>query len=398
MIRKIRIGILMHGIFYGGASRSLIQLLKILNKVENYEFLIYTTSVSSNEVKTEIEKYCKSIRVVNLKIITANQATISSNKNFNRLKTFGVEKFIKQLKIDRINILHINTTVLSHILKSIKESTDIKTIVHVRELLPAHGESLIGDYITEQIKSFSDYIFCISDNEAERFLDYKRKTILPNPIDFYEIDSTKSSFREQNGIDKETVIVTMSSHFYKQKGHLLFLESLKLLIEKYKKDKVLFLVVGFKPKYYLLKKFIKKILFWSDYLNEVKNKIKYYKLNKYTKLIPYTYNIFPILKDSDIVVRPALTADPWGRDIIEGMAMGKPIIATGSSTFYVKPGVTGYLVSPCAIEIAEKINELIEDKNKRELFGFNGRKIIEEMCDSKKYFQKIVEIYDDLAV
>lgn len=387
----------MHGIFYGGASRSLIQLLKILNSVDRFEFLIYTTSVSSREVKAEIQNYCKSIKIVNLKIITANQATISSTKTFSKSKTVGVEKFIKQLETDNIEILHINTTVFSHILKPIKDSTEIKTIVHVRELLPMYGKSLIGDFITDQIKGFSDHIICISNNEAERFKEYKRKAVLPNPIDFIEIDSTNGGFRAQNKIEANTVVVTMSSHFYKQKGHLLFLESLKIIIEKYKKERVLFLIVGLKPKYFLLKKTVKKILFLPDYLSEVKSNIKQNNLHQYVRLIPYTHNIFPIIKESDIIVRPALTADPWGRDIIEGMAMGKPIIATGNSTYYISPGETGYLVLPDADELAAKINELVDDKSKRELFGLKGRSKIEEMCDTKKYFQSIIEIYDNIA-
>ncbi len=397
MIPKIRVGILMHGIFYGGASRSLIQLLKILKNEERFEFIVYTTSISSLKVKKELEKYCVSIKKVKLKIITANQASVSSIKTFKKSKNVGLINFINQLKHDEINLLHINTTVFSHILKPITDLTNIKIIVHVRELLPEYGKTLIGDYIIEQIKFYSDFIICISENEAERFADYERKVILPNPIDFNEIDSTIGNFRAQNNINKETIIITMSSHFYKPKGHILFLDALKILLEKYNLKNILFLIVGYKQHNLFLRKYIKKILMMSDYLSEIKNKIKNEGLTNFVKLIPYTYDIYEIIKDSDIIVRPALTADPWGRDVIEGMAMKKPIVATGNSTFFIKPEITGYLVSPNANELANKIKDLIKDKSKRELFGLNGRKTIENICNSINYSKQLINIYDTIS-
>lgn len=387
----------MHGIFYGGASRSLIQLLKLFNHNQKFEFLIYTTSISSVEVKKEIEKYCKTIRKIELKIITANQASTSSYKTFIKSKNVGINNFIKLLIDDEIEILHINTTVFSHILEPIKKTTQIKLLVHIRELIPKYGKSPIGDFILDQIKTYSDFIICISSNEAERFDDFKNKIILPNTIDFEEIDSTTNGFRKQYGIDNDTVLVTMSSHFYKPKGHLLFLDSLIELVNTYKKRNVLFIIVGFKSNFYFIRKLIKNILFMPDYLNEIRIKIKENNLKDFVKLIPYTYNVLPIIKESDIIVRPALTMDPWGRDIIEGMAMAKPIIATGSSTFFVTPGVTGYLVECDPREMAQKINELIDDKLKRILFGLNGRNRIKEICDPNKYFQSISFIYEELS-
>jgi glycosyltransferase involved in cell wall biosynthesis len=99
----------------------------------------------------------------------------------------------------------------------------------------------------------------------------------------------------------------------------------------------------------------------------------------------------------DIYVRPDNTAQPWGRDIIEAMALKKPVIATGTSEFYVENGVTGYLVPPKNPEkLAEKIFELINDPQKRLAMGEVGYTKIKSMCDLEEYGKKMIRIYDNL--
>ena len=48
--------------------------------------------------------------------------------------------------------------------------------------------------------------------------------------------------------------------------------------------------------------------------------------------------------DSDFIVRPSRDNDPWGRDVIETMAHGKVIVATGFFDGFVKNDVNGFIV------------------------------------------------------
>ena len=99
----------------------------------------------------------------------------------------------------------------------------------------------------------------------------------------------------------------------------------------------------------------------------------------------------------DIMVRPSCAGDPWGRDIIESMAFGKPVVATGDSEYLVKEGVTGYLVPRQLPErLAEKILDLINNPQKRKVFGENGKERVLGMCDLSKYGSKIMKVYRNL--
>ena len=114
-------------------------------------------------------------------------------------------------------------------------------------------------------------------------------------------------------------------------------------------------------------------------------------------VVPPTLNFLEILKDLDILVRPSLLGDPWGRDVIEGMALGKPVVATGSSDFYVKNGTTGYLVPPHFPDrIADRILELVLAPERRKAMGEEGRRKIRSMCDMEEYGSRVRSIYENM--
>ena len=50
------------------------------------------------------------------------------------------------------------------------------------------------------------------------------------------------------------------------------------------------------------------------------------------------YTEFPekFISEADILVRPSLSGDPWGRDIIEAMSSSTAIIATGKWIYLLK--------------------------------------------------------------
>lgn len=395
-IQRKKIGFLLHGIFYGGASRSFIQIIDKLHQTKMFDIYVYTVSISSYQVKYEILKRVKCIKKIKLNIITANQAYSSNINDFEKINKKDIYNFIELIKKDKIDILHVNTTVFSHILNEVKLNTNIKIIVHIRELIP--GDTVIGRTIIDNIKRNSNFIICISENEESNFKDFEKRDVIPNTVDFNEIDSIKKNkFRRKYKIDENIVLITMSSHLYRPKGHLLLLEAINIFAKEYPKKDFLFLIVGAKLNFYYLKKILKKLLHIEDYLGEIFDKIKELKKDKYLKLIPYTYDIYPIIKDSDIIVRPSLSLDPWGRDIIEGMAFGKPIIATGSSSFYIIPGETGFLVNPDPKELAVRLKQLVEIKSLRDIMGKNGRERIEKICNSNININKIINIYNELV-
>jgi glycosyltransferase involved in cell wall biosynthesis len=50
-----------------------------------------------------------------------------------------------------------------------------------------------------------------------------------------------------------------------------------------------------------------------------------------------------VLSASHALAKPSREDNPWGRDILEALAMGLPVLACGTYDHFVKPGVSGYL-------------------------------------------------------
>ena len=64
------------------------------------------------------------------------------------------------------------------------------------------------------------------------------------------------------------------------------------------------------------------------------------------------------MRHTDFIVRPSLSNDPWGRDVIEGMSHGGVVIATGNFNGFIKSGENGFLIGDWD---AETVGNLIID-------------------------------------
>ncbi len=95
-------------------------------------------------------------------------------------------------------------------------------------------------------------------------------------------------------------------------------------------------------------------------------------------------NLHLIYNSSDICVVPSTWYEPFGITAVEAMSCGKPVVAskTGGLAGIVEDNVTGYLVPPCDVSgFYDAIMKLLDDDEKRENMGNEGRKRAERMFD-----------------
>ena len=111
-----------------------------------------------------------------------------------------------------------------------------------------------------------------------------------------------------------------------------------------------------------------------------------------------------LLKSSDIVVVPSIWEEAFGLTVIEGMACGKPVIATnvGGIPEIVEHGINGILIKPNnSCELAKAICKLLNNQKKRESIGINARQYVIKNFNINKsihqlrlLFLKELEKYD----
>jgi glycosyltransferase involved in cell wall biosynthesis len=404
---QLKIAYLSNQISWGGAPKSLLLLIKSLSQ-QNLKMYLYVTHCSSVEMKNEFEQYVEFVKIVDLPEITSAQ-TQSLNHNKQKVDQYKInlettKQFADELNNLKIDILHINNSVFAPIYKTIRTKTKVKIVSHIREWINWNGIHQKQKFIINAISNYSDAIICISDTEAKIFDNHPNVFVMPNPFDFHVLDlinKDKNQIKFTLGLDENHFLVGMVGRSSINKGTLDFLKAFAWLKKIYKNDilNIKFVILGEKipmsTNIYLL--IIRKLLGKSTYSNDLLKVMKKENLFNDVIFLSKRKDVLEIINSFDIAVRPSYSGDPWGRDIIEYMALKKPIVATGSSEFYVKNGETGFLVPPRDYhQLAEKIYWLFKNKTEREKMGQKAYGNILNKTNDEIYRLKVLMVYSTL--
>ena len=91
-----------------------------------------------------------------------------------------------------------------------------------------------------------------------------------------------------------------------------------------------------------------------------------------------------VLAGCDLLIKPTREANPWGRDILEGLAAGKPVLTIGTYDQFVEDGVTGLLQATFdAGSMADAIVALAGDRERGRRLGAAGRARVANLCGDK---------------
>ena len=113
----------------------------------------------------------------------------------------------------------------------------------------------------------------------------------------------------------------------------------------------------------------------------------------------FVQDVPSMIRAATVVVHASTTAEPFGLVIIEGMAHGKPVVATngGGVPEIVTDGVSGLLVPmDDAAAMAEAISSLLADPVRAVEMGAQGRATVEESFTMKRTAQEVGALYDHL--
>lgn len=102
--------------------------------------------------------------------------------------------------------------------------------------------------------------------------------------------------------------------------------------------------------------------------------------------------LVPWYQKAAVLVRPDLDGLSGGLTSLEALSCGTPVIGTGNHV--IQNGVNGIIVPPeNAKELARALNELLANRELREEYGKEGRKMIEERFSWESIARKLSKIY-----
>lgn len=130
---------------------------------------------------------------------------------------------------------------------------------------------------------------------------------------------------------------------------------------------------------------------------ELTTLVKKFKLKDKVRIndfVAYS-KIQKLYQEHDIIVFPSIWPEAFGRIAIEGMAAGKPVIASriGGIPDIIKNKQNGLLIEPGNItELTKALEELIQNPKLREKLGQRGREMTKEYS-GEKIAKKVIKVY-----
>jgi glycosyltransferase involved in cell wall biosynthesis len=376
---KKKLLIICNSLFISGGELNLFQFLKYYDK-KKYEVVLIlpNKSIDFNNELTQ----CNVIEIPLIWFKRSLNPLYLIKCLINIIYcSLKIRKIIHDKKID---IIYSNS-IKSHIYGSIiKLLTGKKAIWHVRD-------NFKKGFFNNFLIKYSDKIICISEYIYQQIkVPEKSKEIIYGGIDTHEWspmqDTKKNDLRMALGLSLKTKLVAQVSQITSWKNHLDFIKSAVEIIQDCTIE-VHFLIVG-------------DDLSGKEkrYKKQIETEILKAGLEKHFSFLGFIKDIKEIYAQIDVLVHPAIN-EPFGRAIIEAMAMGKPVVAynCGGPKEIVINNKTGYLIEPYDYRgLAEKTIQLLESRELRIKFGKAGRTRVIEKFNIERYVKKMEEIFESI--
>ena len=185
-------------------------------------------------------------------------------------------------------------------------------------------------------------------------------------------------FREFN-IPRSKKIVFSYSRANRYKGIGVLIDTARILIHEKKRHDLFFLYCGD-----------------GHDLEHFRTLVRENNLTDYFLCPGETQSVDRILKGTHIVVVPSLWQEGFGLSVIEGMASGKPVIASrvGGIKEIITDSVDGYLVPPGdSRELAEKIGMILDNKDLHERVGSLARRTVINLFNIEDKKRELLQVF-----
>lgn len=376
----------------GGSYYSLLYLVEGLNKK------LYEPIVMFYEPNSLIDKFEKAgARVTVFDHSSPSTGNIRGFKDFFKyIPRLIRDILIVQPKLSRIlneikpDIVHLNDSyAVCHDWVLACKRKGLKIVAHDRGTRPP------ASLQTRFFCRYLDAIICVSDayleNVTNQRLRPKFACRVYNGLDTEKFFSaglriSRDKIRKEFGVTQKDILIGMVGNIDYWKGQLVFVNAIKIILQQYTNIKAL--LVG------------KTVRGAERYEDKIRSFIVQNELENHIILAGYRDDVPALLNAFDIFVHASIEPEPFGRVILEAMAMKKPIVATdaGGPRELIQNGESGLLV-PMNDEraMANAIEFYLEDMEKAREMGINAWKRLCEKFTIRNMVSGVEEVYKHVS-
>ena len=193
---------------------------------------------------------------------------------------------------------------------------------------------------------------------------------------------------DMGSVNERPVVIGLIGRFTPWKGQLFFLELAKQWIES-GRPPATFVLIG--------KSFNED----QSYEAELRQFVEDNPLLKpHVRFVPFQSRIEKALAQIDILAHTSIKPEPFGRTIIEAMAMGVPPIAakSGGVTEIITHKQDGWLATPGNHQsYLDGLDEMINNPEQRKEMGEMAAKTVRERFDVSRTLSQFDEIFDSIG-
>ncbi|MBV9818433.1 MAG: glycosyltransferase family 4 protein [Solirubrobacterales bacterium] len=270
------------------------------------------------------------------------------------------------------DVLHANSIRAGLIAAPVARALRLPLVLHVRDCLPP---SPLTERLQRGLAANAAAVIAISRHVAATFDPdgvASRLTVLPNPFDLTRLDPsrlTRAAARERLGLPAGAPVLGLVGQITPWKGQEEAIRALAQLRAGHPQARLL--IVG-------EAKFVAKATRFDNraYLDGLHRLVEEVGLGDAVRFLGEREDIPEVMRACDVALTPSWE-EPFGRVVVEAMAMGVPVVATaaGGPAEIITDGRDGLLVTPRRPDLlAAAIERLLDDADLRDALGTAARR------------------------
>jgi glycosyltransferase involved in cell wall biosynthesis len=138
----------------------------------------------------------------------------------------------------------------------------------------------------------------------------------------------------------------------------------------------------------------------KTYSDRLRERIHELHLERNLAITGFRIDVADVMNALDVVVHTSVRAEPFGRVILEGMLLGKPVVASaaGGVPELIVEGETGFLTTPgAAEELADRLIPLLQNDQLRRRLGQQAQAWARERFSLERHVAEMSELYRNLT-
>lgn len=292
-----------------------------------------------------------------------------------------IGKLIKQYNIDLVhhnnNLPGNRATIIAAWLARVPQ------VCHVRMLLEF---SVIDRFLARSVNAFIYMSTAIEQLYHNLGIPTDKGQVIYDAFDtdIYKQPNLPHELQSELGITNQDYVISNIGRIDWWKGQDYFLQAIAEVVQKQPQVKAL--IIG-EPD---------ATPATQAYYQKLQHLVKELDLSEHVIFTGFRSDIPQILAATNMVVHSSSEPEPFGRVIIEGMAAGKPVIATaaGGVLDIIEDGITGILVPPKnAASMAQAAHQLIKHQDQAKKMGQYAQKHVEERYSIDKHAAAVQQLY-----